>query len=78
MRSATSSTVVPAGTLELPAIRQAHLDLAHEWESDMRRLFERSVVAEAFEDGRHGRDRTADPYRVKVVLYPLSYVPEDR
>ena len=26
--------------------------------------------------GRHERTRTADPYRVKVVLYQLSYVPK--
>ena len=28
--------------------------------------------------GRHERTRTADPYRVKVVLYQLSYVPKDK
>ena len=28
--------------------------------------------------GRHERTRTADPYRVKVVLYQLSYVPKSR
>ena len=27
--------------------------------------------------GRHERTRTADPYRVKVVLYQLSYVPKE-
>ena len=27
-------------------------------------------------NGRHERTRTADPYRVKVVLYQLSYVPK--
>jgi hypothetical protein len=28
--------------------------------------------------GRHERTRTADPYRVKVVLYQLSYVPKGK
>ena len=27
--------------------------------------------------GRHERTRIADPYRVKVVLYQLSYVPKE-
>src|SRR6476660_2939681 len=28
--------------------------------------------------GMHERTRTADPYRVKVVLYQLSYVPKGK
>ena len=30
------------------------------------------------ENGRHERTRTADPYRVKVELYQLSYVPKGK
>jgi len=33
-------------------------------------------ASESLQIGRHERTRTADPYRVKVVLYQLSYVPK--
>ena len=36
-----------------------------------------NVVVVRYESGRHERTRTADPYRVKVVLYQLSYVPKE-
>jgi hypothetical protein len=37
---------------------------------------QRAVSVETYRYGRHERTRTADPYRVKVVLYQLSYVPK--
>ena len=41
-------------------------------EPEKTRLYELTVE----KNGRHERTRTADPYRVKVVLYQLSYVPK--